>query len=421
MKMPFVFLLSILALPIFAQNNSMKSLEILAGQFQYEKIIQISDSLLRLDSTDAGLYAIKGRAHTSIFQYSEALECYKSALTLDSNNISYLGELANAYRNTGDLASSAFAWYAASRREPENSFFLLKLAEVSAFQDDFISALRIYNHLLNKDSANEYLLKQAASCYNQVGLYDSAAYCYLRVIARDSMDLASVSKLANIYVISRQYEKGLALTENFRKRDSTNAGINKQNAYFCYLLKKYDLAQKQFYACYYAGDSVKFVCKYLGLSCYRQEIYDTAEYFFSKAYNQDSTDAETCFYYGISCIRSAREKEGFAILDKMESILDPYTTMVFNACAEHAFAKNIRKDFTAALEYLKRARAIKPNDPLILFRLGYQYDYWLKDEAQALPLYQDFINQPNADKYADFYILASDRVHEIEKKISNKK
>jgi tetratricopeptide (TPR) repeat protein len=399
---------------LYGKHTDYHHYDSLSEHFNYDKLIRDADSLLMRDASQPMLWMWKARAYSSLFKYNESLHCYKMAYDLDSGNVVILTDLANAYRNAGDLNSALFAYYSAMKKVPENPYFKLKMAELLYLQEDYKSALSVYQALLIKDSLNPYVLEQTGNCYKQLGVSDSAAHFYQKVIELDSSDISAISKLANIYSVTRQYKKGTDLTENYRKRDTLNEGINRQNAYLFYLDGQYQTAVKRFSGCFLSGDSGKFVNKYLGLSYYRLETYDLAEKYLSVVFNQDTGDAETCYYLGVACIRSGLSDKGFQYLNRLPGIMDFEIRLLFNSETEMAAEFNQKGDNRRALDLLLKAFALKPNDLFISFRIAYQYDYLLKEYEHALPFYRQFVATPAADKNKEFFEIAKERIPEIE-------
>ena len=90
-------------------------------------------------------------------------------------------------------------------------------------------------------------------------------FCYLSIIRKYPSDYLSVAKLGSIFNTMKDYEGAIALTEAYRRTDSTNVEVNRQNALAYCLRKEYPTAIKRYQDLTARGDSTLLTCYYLGV------------------------------------------------------------------------------------------------------------------------------------------------------------
>ena len=109
-------------------------------------------------------------------------------------------------------------------------------------------------------------------------------------------DYLSVAKLGSIFNTMKDYEGAIALTEAYRRTDSTNVEVNRQNALAYCLRKEYPTAIKRYQDLTARGDSTLLTCYYLGVSYYATKEYYKARDWLLKAKSCQSPGANLLYY-----------------------------------------------------------------------------------------------------------------------------
>src|SRR3989339_1547259 len=370
------------------ENLSISEIKLLMQKYKYKDALLIANQALESDSLNTEIYLLKGIALKESFNYSEAIKSLKKGLLIDETNVFLLAELANLYKITSDNQS----------------------------------AYETYSKLLLLDSENITFKIQMANT-----LLASAIYFNRKALEVNPNSIVLLTRLANLFIKTKNYQEGLQLTESFRQLDSTQKEVNKWCGYFYYLNKQYEPAIARFgqynNQCG-IGESSKFVNKYLGLSLYRLEQFQEAAHYFSEVYNADSTDSEVCFYLGVCHCRTFSPDTGLYFLSKTLNLITPENSFLAMIYSETGDAYNAKKETEKATEYIFKAYLTDSLNRVRMFKLAYQYDYEMDDRKTALAYYKKYLALvPEAKSnpesigisYKDF---ATKRIKDIGKNIS---
>ncbi|MHC1706876.1 MAG: tetratricopeptide repeat protein [Bacteroidales bacterium] len=419
-----IFLISPLAIsaqeadPLSEIKENMK-------KFQFARVVMLADEIINKDSTSTEAYILKARSLKELNNYSGALSTLEKVLSLDTADLSVISEMAALHTLTGNNQKAFEAFSKLALSDPENEYFILQMANSLYAAEAYYTAKKLYVGLLRKDSLNTWYLRQAGLCYTELKMTDSAMVYLDKTLQINNNDLLALSKLTNLYLNQKEYEAGLKLTESIREQDSTRKEINKLSGYFFYLLKQYEPSMQrflQYLSQCQPGVPEKFGHKYMGLCLYKTENFQKAAEYFTEAYQADTTDAEVCFYLGVSYCRSMYSSEGIKYLNKTLNLILPSPEYLSKIYSEIGDAYNNQGDPLNALEYISKSWQADTTDPDWLFKLAYQYDYYLDDIKTALAYYQQHISlssgkEENTEEmsYLDF---SRKRVKEIGKGIS---
>jgi len=384
----------LLSYPQFLSGQSrddLREVKEMIENYQFNQAIKVADQFLLKDSTNLQMLLLKGRALSACFRFSEANFLLIKAILLDSTSIPLWYDLVNNYRQLGNTNLAIFACNKIIKIDPANRFFAIQLSNLYYNTDEFGKAKDILIPLYRTDTLNLYILKQLVNCYAELKSPDSAIYFYRKVLEGNRSDAGITGKLINLYVKNKKFQEGLELSERFLLRDSVNANILRLNGFCYYLLKDYPQAEKKFLKCREFGDESKFTKKYLGLCYYKQDLFDKAEPIFWQAFNMDTTDAEVCFYYGVSAYRSMILDSGLTYLNKTLTLIMPSDQFLSTLYVELSSAYTASGFPDTALIILIKAYDAFPGNKKLLFKIAYQYDYYLRQPEKALLYYRDFI------------------------------
>ena len=372
-------------------KDPVREVKVMLETYRFSQAAILAEQYLQTDSSSIPLLLLKGKALSSGFKYREAKAELLKVISLDSTNITGWFDLVNIYRQLGNTGMALYACKKVNTLDPSNHFFVLQLSNLYYQSDQFEKAKNVLVTLYRSDTLDLYILKQLGHCYAELKKPDSAIFFYTKTLGLCPSDALITGKLINIYIKKKAFEKGLELSERFMEADSTETGILQMNAFCYYLLKRYSVSETRFLKCVAMGDDSRFTRKYLGLGYYKDELYDKAEPQFSRAYRMDTTDAEVCFYYGVSAYRSMLLDTGLAYLNKTLRLLMPSDQFLSSLYNELAGVYNELGRSDTALAILLRAREDSPGNVQYLFRIAYQYDYYLNQPTEALSYYREFL------------------------------
>ncbi len=369
----------------------------LMEKYEYGQAFRLAEQSLATDSTQTELLVLGGKALTALFRFHDAELLFLRAWRSDTTNPVFMNELAGLYQQSGDL-KQGIRWYRKILKlNPGNEYAILKLAALYTQTEEYKESLNLLLPLFIRDSASFYLLKQIAFAYHELKTPDSALIFYTRAHIINPSDPGVMVKIANLLMQRKAYDPALAVTAGYMKQNPSVYQVQRLNAYAAYMLKDYPGSVERFRQAIVLGDPSKFTMKYMGLSFYKLEKYDSAAPFFRKAFDLDTTDAEACFYYGVSASRSFNPDTGLCYLHKTLELVLPPGDFLRSIYSELAGAYTLAGKPDTALEILIRAHEADPGDSIIVFKIAYQYDYYLRKPAEALPYYEKFVEMKGAE------------------------
>ncbi len=431
MKYIHTFLLVIFCQSIFSQTFDLNdSIRGLIQNYQYQAAINKIDKKLAV-KTDNNLLVYKGLALKGLLKYADAIKIFEIVLLSDTCNYQSTIELATIYKILGDYRKS-LTYLSLAKKIYSNPFVEMEMAAAYYATEEFVKAKNLYQIIERRDSSNLFVVRNIAKCYDNLENNDSAVVYFNKALLINSLDYQSVSRLCNIFIATKDYQKGIETTEEFIKLDSTNTLINRTCAYLYFLNGKYNTAVEKFVKCYQANDTSDFVCKNLGISYFKIDNYDTAKIFLKKAAETDKKSAQVYYFLGMSCCASNEAKDGIGFINKAIELLNPSPEYMSGVYQNLAKAYNDYFEYQLCLNSLFKAREYNPKDTILLYKIGLQYDNWLKQKDTALVYYKYFMTTrpPKTEKKEEeksvgieisYYDIVSERIIEIEKELAKKK
>lgn len=359
---------------------------------QYDEALVHIDSILLHEEASADLCYKKGLIHAQRYEYIHAIECYDRAHFLDSFNLTYAEGLADLYQKTGQQ-TKAMALYCSIIKTDSTSFLVRnKLATLLYKSGNKSDALQHYLYLADDYPGNYYYQKRLGDCYSKMNYPHLAIRHYQKAHELNPDDLEVVTRLANFWIKSGEYEAGLHLTGLALKKDSAYLPVLKLNAYLNMLTNRTDSALIQFEKVLALGDSSAFVHKYHGLSHYQFENFDGAWKSLKQSLSKDSTDLEAHFYYAASLSHALYKNEAVNEFEHLlEKLKPPKETLV-----------DIHSGIAEAYFYLKRPEEalqqyfilseLEPKNTIWFLRIGFHYDHVKNNKAKAREYYTRYLD-----------------------------
>jgi len=403
------------------QVSQAQQVRILIENYRYKEAVEFAKQLISYDSTRTDLMLLEGEAMSALFRFHEAEGLLLQAWLADSTNLRIMNELAGLYRQTGET-EKAVRWYRKILdKDSLNESVVLQLAALYSQTEDYRTALNLLLPCYKHDSSSYYLLKQIGNACQEIRKPDSALLFYSRALRINPADAGVMVKVANLLIRHKDYDSAVSITARFLQGNPKAYSIMRLNAYATYLIKDYPGSAERFRRSIRLGDNSKFTMKYLGLCRYKLEMYDSAVPYFRKAYVLDTTDVEVCFYYGVSAMRSFSVDTGLCYLQKTMKLVMPSNQFLLSLYAELAGAFNSTAKPDTALDILLKAHSTDPKDPAIVFKIAYQYDYYLRKPAKALPYYEEFMKMKGTDsgsaqnlpQVMTYSVYARNRINEL--------
>lgn len=371
---------------LFANAEIYDSAIFYNNNYQHEKALSYIE---RNFPNDSSLILLKTKAEAlkALCHFKEAIECNNKIIKRDSTTLKYRIENGDCYTLIGNN----------------------------------VKALKYYKSAYTIDS-NRYIIQKIAKCYHNLNCEDSAISYYKKIITNNPNDLIATYNLAKIYKSEKKYEEGAYITDLFLKTDSTNIKIIPLNGYLHFLNKNYDTATIRFEKCISMKDTSAFVIKYLGYSYFRNHYYIQAYPYLKKSILKDSANINMLYALGSSCLRSGHGDEAIIYLNKVIENSTPdsnFYSMIYQDLADSYISVNKKYN---ALTSLLKAHSYTPKNLIIIYRLGYHYDFRLKNYKKALRYYKLYTSsiteeQKKKNSYANFYMVSKKRTKRLKEKL----
>ncbi|MBN2274603.1 MAG: tetratricopeptide repeat protein [Bacteroidales bacterium] len=376
--------------PLIANGQTKDSVVVYMQQYNYEKAIRLIEKR-EADITDPELLYLKGDALKGLNKYNEAAACYKKLFDEDTSNIKLMVDLAECYKSLNLYKKAQQLYEKALQMNPANRYLLQQLANAFYMDDDYQKAARYYALSITNDTVY-YLVRQLARCYDNNELIDSALLYYHKTLLLNPNDESSVSRLANLYINRKEFNKAIQMADSFLKIDSTGSKISRLSGYAHFLNKDYAVSAERFKYCLLQNDTSVFVIKFLGYSLFEMKQYGEAKDFLEKAFLQDSLNTDLCYTLGLSCDLSYYKKQAIEYLHKAIELITPSTSFLSRVYQDLATAYTGYYKYPEALDNYMKAYDLTPGDTLLLYKIGSHYDNWMKDYNMALHYYQKFMD-----------------------------
>lgn len=189
----------------------------------YEKAIDISDAIIRIDSTSAKGYYKRGSIYQLMANDSLALLDYTKTLALNE-------DYTDAYYNRGVLYEASGMYDLAlndyTRAIKKNPIYIGDIynnrGNVYLAENKIDKALSDYDKALSYDSISTKIYCNRAWAYFVSDDYDKALSDCNKVLSLDSLNLNAYSKRASIYERMKQYDEAIEDYKSIIKIDSLN-------------------------------------------------------------------------------------------------------------------------------------------------------------------------------------------------------
>jgi len=382
MKHPYtLILISLFLFPAYSSLTSQTGYGTQLIQKDYSAMLEKSAALE--DTID---YYYRAYALDQTGDVAEAINTLELGIDRFGSIPEFEIELANLYYRMGRYASAKPLLY---KYQELNEVFM-KLIRVLEFESDYTQAIALLEERIITDSTNLDYLIRLADNYLAADRILSARDTYSKVIELNPRDIVSMSKLANIYLITMVYQASIELCDRALSIDSLNRTILKIRGLSGFRKGDFDLAERSFQQLMDMGDSSLVILKHLGISESKLYNFDDSREHLLMAYDKDTTDYEICFFLGRSYNYSSEPEKGLVYFDLADTLIQPSPAIMAAILDEKASLYYTLKDYKNALQCYEEAYAVKDN-PEYLFFMGSLYRYQFRDPKKALELYEQFL------------------------------
>lgn len=358
---------------LLAQN---KLIQEAMSNYDYETAI----ALIEKEKPTTPLLFQKGKAQRGLSRNAEALSSFKQVIAMDSLNSLYFIEAAECCKTLAKNKEALKYYQQALDLNPNNKYVRLQYISSLCTDQQFEEALGESSILSETDSSLVVLHLQAQATEGVIKSVDAALGNYLLIQDKYPADYLAAAKLGSIYNLMQQYDYAIEATEKYRRIDSTNLTVNRQNALSYCLIKDYPNAIKRYEALTAQGDSTFLTCYYLGISYYAQEKYYETHDILEAIRSQTPDNIDLLYYLGRACSKTSWKKEGVEYLEKAIDLSIPKDSAMMR------LYKGMIDCYKLAGKHQDQVAAIKklynnydPTNHKLLYDIAYVYNMVLKD------------------------------------------
>lgn len=318
--------------PLWMNAQSVEEMQKALDAYDYETpIVQIAP-----ESGDSLLTPLRAKALKAMNRYWEARKEWESLLPADSADVKILVELGECYRLMSRNELAALCYGKSLELYPDNHFFR---------QQHVRTLLAAENYEAAHDAAYAWVVKDSLSAmgYKYLGmaceglasndqtLFSRMSYSYHKAYLLNPHDGQTVAHLAAIYNAKEQYSDAVIVTESYRRFDTGNRDVNRQNAKAYCMMKNYDKAVERYTELKASGDMSFTTLYYLGISCYGKKWFHEAEKHLSEAQQlRPSVPADVSLLYHLAKASShaSNQERGVALMKEAIEMVKPSDNLV---------------------------------------------------------------------------------------------
>ena len=345
---------------------------------------------------DSILTPLRAQALKSMNRHAEALKEWNSLLKEDSTNTKALIELAECYRLTGRSDQAAICYGKAVSLQPENKFFRQQHIRTLLATENYEAARDASHAWLERDTVSATGYKFLGMAYEGMGMNDPesiqlAFMAYNAAYRRDSLDAQTVALIAAIFNNNNQFTEAVDVTETYRRTDTLNVDVNRQNAKAYCMLKEYKISVNRYEALKAMGDRSFTTLYYLGVSQYADNWPYGARDNLLEAHKKNPMDVNVLYYLAKACARSSWKEEGIAYMNKAFDMVVPTDSMMirlYDGLLE-CYKFHTKADPYEKIEVMKEAYSYTKRYTLF-YQIAEIYDYQ-KDYVNAVHYYEKYM------------------------------
>lgn len=398
-----LILLYLCACPVvIAQMPDSNPIQEAMANYDYEMAI----SLIDRQQLTIPLLMQKAKALKGLNLASEALATFEQILSEQPDSQQTLIEAAECCRQIGK-SNDALAYYQkVTSLNPNNKYARLQYTKLLCNLGKYQEAYRESTSMVLTDSSAT-VLHLVAESLGGMNRWLECMQCYASITNKYPSDYLSHAKLASLCMSNEDYRSAQILTEEYRKRDTTNLDINRQNALAYCLLKEYPTSIKRYEYLTSQGDSTFTTCYYLGASYYAVEKYLEAHDWLQKAMAiSQQPSANLLYYLGRSSSKTAWKEEGIEYLQQAIDLTIPKDSIMERLYHGLADCYGLANKMSEKIQTLKEQYKYAPTKHILLFRMAIAADK-LNDNKATESYLEAFLKTKPKDK-ADTIVLPSD-------------
>ena len=403
-----------------AVGNELADLLFKTGE--YDETIDVLNNLIKAEPSNKTARILLGRALIGLHRIPEAIQTFQSLVEMDPNDLEPQFYLGTAYEQDGNYEDAVKTFLSLLDKVTADDegalanrpIFQQHLAASYMEMGEYEKAIAVYEGMISADSAESdedgaVLRQRLAYAYMEAGEYEKAIALYRKMAEADAR---LNPQLLNAYRISRQFNNALPLGKRLYDEDPGNIQVGLYYAQALADAGKIEEGAKILSDL--LSSNPQEIDLYIALSqVYVQgKRYADAEEVLHRAENEEfDDDHDEVLKFQLATIYERKQH-----FDRAESLFkdilksNPKNASVLNYIGYMLADRGIRLE--EALQYVKKALEIDPNNGAYLDSLGWAF-FKLNDmkNAEKYLLEADkFVrNDPIIDEHlGDFYFQTGD-------------
>ena len=244
-----------------------------------------------------------------------------------------------------------------------------------------------------EDSLSHDAFRQLCFSYQKQGDTDSYIYWTGQLVNHYPMDGEMVAGLTLAYAKNQQPQNGIICGMRYCLKDSTNILVNRALADAWFMNRDFSAAAKLYDRLLEQGDSTFNTLYSAGMSYSRIDSLERAYKYLQLAFLISGMQHYGCAYrLGVVCVDTKRYPEGLNYLKLATELMLPDTTVMRAITLSQGEAYYLTQQYPEAVEAWKHHLSYNPSSVATYYNIANAYAYLLKDKAQALSYYRQFLD-----------------------------
>ena len=320
-------------------------------------------------------------------EYEKAIECSNDVLKIDTNNSEAYNNIGSAYYEKGNYVKAIKYLNKAIELNPNNSEYYSNIGSLYYKKDEHKKAIKHFNKSIKLDHNNSYAYNILGYIYNDKLEYKKAINYLNKAIELNLNDANLYNNRGNVYYDQGNYENAIKDLNKAIELNPNDANFYNNRGYFYYEQENYENAIKDLNKAIELNPSFTEAYFNYGVISYEVKKYKEAIKYLDKVIELNPSFSEPYLYKSWSCCRLKNYKNAMANLKELVHNSDYimpelYSCILFcklksnrrereeiiNSIINNEKEKNIDKKINSLFSYVKF-------DKNIIDSIIYQYKY----------------------------------------------
>jgi len=396
MKLKIIFILFVISMQLFADNENTKKVDYWIDNGNYLKAIDLLETMTKENPESAESYLKLGKIFTSLKMHDKSLGYFKTVIELDSTNIQAQILLGNAFMNSDRYYDAVIQFTQILKHNPENIKVKNLLAELYFKNDKYSEAKRMYEQLAEFPLLKNNALVNIGMCELRLGNLEEALNILEKAYQENPLNFGTVLLLNRAYVTANLYTSSENLLEFELKKYPLEQRLLKEYANALFQLQKFDKAREIYNKLQDDPTEKWFRYQKLGMCHYYLDKPKYAELYLKQSFAQDSTNFITTYYYALAKVELEKYEEADKMMSKTIGLSTP--SFLPEAYMRKAICHEKLENYNDALDNYQMAAEYAPERKDIHYYIATLIDMYFKNPDLAIQKYKSFLkNQKGAD------------------------